>query len=128
MMCFHEFMCCSILQYSLWGGSSHRFEGGTIFEIDVIENHPSYDERTIRFDVCVLRTKDPMIGSAIRPIPLVSVDEDYAPLTPAVVTGWGLTVCSDFYLVFRGTNFNLHIFRVLLARWLLYCRRLMYHL
>ncbi|XP_062534551.1 trypsin alpha-like [Armigeres subalbatus] len=81
----------SVDAVTLRGGSSSRLDGGTIFSVDLIINHPQYVTSTIANDVCVLRTVQAMQGLYITPIQLVPAETYYPHGTRAVVSGWGLT-------------------------------------
>uniref|UniRef100_A0A182QHV4 Peptidase S1 domain-containing protein n=1 Tax=Anopheles farauti TaxID=69004 RepID=A0A182QHV4_9DIPT len=74
----------------LQGGSSSRLEGGVLFTVEEIINHPSYNDFTLENDVCVLRTVDDLSGLHIAPIALDPVGTAHAPGSRAVVSGWGI--------------------------------------
>ncbi|XP_058063059.1 trypsin beta-like [Anopheles bellator] len=74
----------------LRGGSSDRTQGGVVFDIDQIVNHPNYNEATIQIDVCVLHTTSVMSGLHITPVALDPSGATHTPGTRAVVSGWGL--------------------------------------
>ncbi|XP_058455267.1 trypsin alpha-3-like [Malaya genurostris] len=76
---------------TLQAGSSDRLEGGTLFSVDQIINHPNYDESYIKNDVSLLHSTADLQGTNIAPITLVPAGTDYPEGTRAVVTGWGLT-------------------------------------
>ncbi|EAT42902.1 AAEL005594-PA [Aedes aegypti] len=76
---------------SLRGGTANRLEGGVIFNVESISNHPQYDDWNLENDVCVLRTVEPMEGLHITPIQLVPAETYYPHGTRAVLSGWGLT-------------------------------------
>ncbi|KAL1376292.1 hypothetical protein pipiens_004451 [Culex pipiens pipiens] len=76
---------------SLRGGSANRLEGGELFTIDRIENHPQYDDWNIENDVSVLHTVQQLVGINIQPIQLVPAETYYPHGTRAVLSGWGLT-------------------------------------
>ncbi|XP_062533856.1 trypsin 3A1-like [Armigeres subalbatus] len=81
----------SVDAVTLRGGSASRLDGGSIFSVDLIINHPQYNDSTIENDVCVLRTVQAMQGLHITPIQLVPAETYYPHGTRAVVSGWGLT-------------------------------------
>ncbi|XP_058447436.1 trypsin 3A1-like [Malaya genurostris] len=76
---------------TLRAGTANRLEGGIIFDVDLIINHPQYNDSTLQYDVCVLRTVELMEGANIAPIALVPAETYYPGGTRAVVSGWGLT-------------------------------------
>ncbi|XP_058815501.1 trypsin-7-like [Topomyia yanbarensis] len=76
---------------TLRGGTSNRLQGGVVFDVDLIINHPQYNDANLANDVCVLRTVELMIGLFIAPIGLVPAGTYYPGGTRAVVSGWGLT-------------------------------------
>ncbi|XP_055545688.1 trypsin 3A1-like [Wyeomyia smithii] len=76
---------------TLRGGSSSRLEGGVVFAVDRIENHPEYNDDTLEIDVCLLHTVETLEGVNIVPIALVPAETYYPDGTRAVVSGWGLT-------------------------------------
>ncbi|XP_062554018.1 trypsin-7-like [Armigeres subalbatus] len=76
---------------SLRGGTSNRLEGGTIFTVELIVNHPQYNSWTLENDICVIRTVEVLQGLHITPIQLVPAETYYPHGTRAVVSGWGLT-------------------------------------
>ncbi|XP_049285484.1 trypsin 3A1-like [Anopheles funestus] len=75
---------------TLQGGSSNRQEGGVVFTVEEIINHPNYDDFNLRNDVCVLRTTVDLAGVNIAPIALDPVGASHAPGSRAVLSGWGL--------------------------------------
>ncbi|XP_055605054.1 uncharacterized protein LOC129753280 [Uranotaenia lowii] len=78
---------------SLRGGSSNRLEGGHIFNVAEIINHPQYDDWNLENDVCVIRTTENMLGHNhphIHPIQLDTVGNSHNPGSRAVLSGWGL--------------------------------------
>ncbi|KXJ79750.1 hypothetical protein RP20_CCG028101 [Aedes albopictus] len=81
----------SLAIMSLRGGTANRLEGGIIFEVEQIINHPQYDDWNLENDVCVLRTVEPLEGLHITPIQLVPAETYYPHGTRAVLSGWGLT-------------------------------------
>ncbi|KAL1376293.1 hypothetical protein pipiens_004452 [Culex pipiens pipiens] len=76
---------------SMRGGSANRHEGGQLFTIDRIENHPQYDDWNLENDVSVLHTVQQLVGANIQPIQLVPAETYYPHGTRAVLSGWGLT-------------------------------------
>lgn len=77
---------------TLRAGTANRLEGGQIFAVAEIVNHPNYNPSNIELDVCVLRTVEPMNGYFMEPINLVPAETYYPGGTRAVLSGWGLTV------------------------------------
>ncbi|XP_055633815.1 transmembrane protease serine 9-like [Toxorhynchites rutilus septentrionalis] len=75
---------------SLWGGSVNRIDGGQIYAVEFIVNHPSYDNWNLVYDVSVLRTARPMHGLYMNPIELDVVGTNYPVGTRAIFSGWGL--------------------------------------
>ncbi|XP_055611400.1 trypsin-1-like [Uranotaenia lowii] len=78
---------------SLRGGSSNRLQGGEIFEIEEIVNHPEYDDWNLVNDVSVLRTTEDMLDSHhphIHPIALDHAGSTHVPGSRSVLSGWGL--------------------------------------
>ncbi|XP_053688523.1 trypsin-7-like [Sabethes cyaneus] len=76
---------------ALRGGSNNRLEGGVLFEVDRIENHPSFEDSSLKRDVSLLRSTTDFIGPHIVAVGLPSVDTYFPAGTRAVVSGWGLT-------------------------------------
>ncbi|XP_058448679.1 transmembrane protease serine 9-like [Malaya genurostris] len=76
---------------TLRAGSSDRLEGGTLFSVDQIVNHPDYDDWNLRNDVSLLHSTADFQGANIAPITLVPAETDYPAGTRAVLSGWGLT-------------------------------------
>ncbi|XP_035903754.1 trypsin beta-like [Anopheles stephensi] len=74
----------------LRGGTADRTAGGVLFDVEEIINHPNYDDWTIEFDVCVLRTVADLSGANIVPIAMDPSGATHAPGSRAVVSGWGL--------------------------------------
>ncbi|XP_050086743.1 trypsin beta-like [Anopheles aquasalis] len=73
----------------LLGGTADRTQGGVTFAIEEIVNHPDYNDWTLEYDICVLRTGADLSGVHITPIALDPVGAVHAPGTRAVVSGWG---------------------------------------
>ncbi|XP_053684431.1 trypsin-7-like [Sabethes cyaneus] len=76
---------------TLRGGSNNRLEGGVLFDVERIENHPAYVDPTLENDVSLLRSTVEFAGANIAAIALVPVDTYFSAGTRAVVSGWGLT-------------------------------------
>ncbi|XP_058815500.1 trypsin-7-like [Topomyia yanbarensis] len=76
---------------TLRGGTNNRLEGGIIFDVDLIVNHPQYNDANLENDVSLLRTVELLEGPNITPIELVPAETYYPGGTRAVVSGWGLT-------------------------------------
>ncbi|KXJ79749.1 hypothetical protein RP20_CCG028099 [Aedes albopictus] len=87
--CTHPLPDVSIM--TLRAGTANRLEGGQIFAVAEIVNHPNYNPSNIELDVCVLRTVEPMNGYFMEPINLVPAETYYPGGTRAVLSGWGLT-------------------------------------
>uniref|UniRef100_A0A182FS03 Uncharacterized protein n=1 Tax=Anopheles albimanus TaxID=7167 RepID=A0A182FS03_ANOAL len=75
----------------LVGGTSYRTQGGVIFAIEEVVNHPDYNDVTLEFDVCVLRVGADLTGVNISPIALDPIGTEHVSGTRAVVSGWGVT-------------------------------------
>ncbi|XP_058054370.1 trypsin 3A1-like [Anopheles bellator] len=73
------------------GGSSDRTTGGILFQAAEIINHPSYNDGTLDFDVCVVRITTSFVGANIAAATLAPEGTDYPAGTRTVVSGWGLT-------------------------------------
>ncbi|KFB43603.1 AGAP001245-PA-like protein [Anopheles sinensis] len=80
-----------VSQITLQGGSSDRTQGGVVFQVEDIINHPDYDDWNLMNDVCVLRTAADLTGVNIVPIALDPVGATHAPGSRAVLSGWGLS-------------------------------------
>uniref|UniRef100_A0A182QJ93 Peptidase S1 domain-containing protein n=1 Tax=Anopheles farauti TaxID=69004 RepID=A0A182QJ93_9DIPT len=86
---------------TLRGGSSHRQQGGVVFQVEQIINHPNYDDWNLENDVCVLRTTTDLVGTNIAPIALDPVGATHAPGSRAVLSGWGIMENNVFPLMLR---------------------------
>uniref|UniRef100_A0A240PPB2 Peptidase S1 domain-containing protein n=1 Tax=Anopheles christyi TaxID=43041 RepID=A0A240PPB2_9DIPT len=75
---------------TLQGGSSNRVQGGVVFTVEEIINHPNYDDWNLRNDVCVLRTTIDLSGVNIAPVALDPAGASHAAGSRAVLSGWGL--------------------------------------
>uniref|UniRef100_A0A182PRS8 Peptidase S1 domain-containing protein n=1 Tax=Anopheles epiroticus TaxID=199890 RepID=A0A182PRS8_9DIPT len=73
----------------LLGGTSSRTSGGVMFDVAEIINHPDYNDWTVEFDVCVLRTVVDLSGVNIAPVALDPSGATHAPGSRAVLSGWG---------------------------------------
>ncbi|XP_058116972.1 trypsin delta-like [Anopheles ziemanni] len=80
-----------VTQITLQGGSSDRTQGGVVFQVEEIINHPNYDDWNLMNDVCVLRTATDLTGVNIAPIALDPASAEHAPGSRAVLSGWGLS-------------------------------------
>ncbi|XP_055537158.1 trypsin 3A1 [Wyeomyia smithii] len=76
---------------TLLGGSSNRLEGGILFNVEQIENHPAYDDWNLENDVSLLRSAADFVGANIAVIALPAADSYVPGGTRAVLSGWGLT-------------------------------------
>ncbi|XP_055588997.1 trypsin 3A1-like [Uranotaenia lowii] len=74
---------------SLKGGSSNRFEGGIVFTVDRVVDHPGWELETLRFDITCIHTVENMIQSIIQPIALDPIGATHAHGSRAVLSGWG---------------------------------------
>lgn len=103
----------------LVGGTSYRTQGGVIFAIEEVVNHPDYNDVTLEFDVCVLRVGADLTGVNISPIALDPIGTEHVSGTRAVVSGWGVTVSTNLFPVFRqGVQyFILILFFTSTGRW-----------
>uniref|UniRef100_A0A182IXV6 Peptidase S1 domain-containing protein n=1 Tax=Anopheles atroparvus TaxID=41427 RepID=A0A182IXV6_ANOAO len=76
----------------LRGGSSDHRDGGVVFNVDQIINHPNYDDWNLVNDVCVLRTTTDLVGVNIAPIALDPAGAQHAAGSRAVLSGWGIYI------------------------------------
>ncbi|XP_058063057.1 trypsin 3A1-like [Anopheles bellator] len=80
----------AVTAVSLQGGSTDRTQGGIIFAIEEIINHPQYNDFNLENDVCVLRTAVDLVGPNISPIGLDVSGATHVPGSRAVLSGWGI--------------------------------------
>ncbi|XP_053688451.1 trypsin-7-like [Sabethes cyaneus] len=76
---------------TLRGGSNNRLEGGVLFEVNRIENHPLYNDWRAAHDVSLLHSTTYLVGPNIAAVTLASVNAYIPAGTRAVVSGWGYT-------------------------------------
>lgn len=68
-------------------GSAVRNEGGILFEVEKVVNHPSYNTKSIDYDISVLKLRKPQKHPSVTKLP--SQGEDTSSGYTAWVTGWG---------------------------------------
>lgn len=69
---------------------AHHINGGTVHPLAEIINHPQYDPNTIRNDVALLKTAQPIVYTRyVQPIP-ISSQHAYGGFE-GITSGWGLT-------------------------------------
>ncbi|XP_055600561.1 trypsin-7-like [Uranotaenia lowii] len=84
-------------ELTLQGGTHNRSDGGVIFTIAEVVEHPLWDLNTITFDVAVIRTVEPLVGHYyIRPVALDPVGTEHPAGSRAVISGWGRTTVEYF--------------------------------
>jgi trypsin len=73
-------------------GSSHKGEGGQVYRVLNVINHPLYDEDTTDYDIALLELAEPIvINENTAAIELAEEDEDAMVDDLAIVSGWGDT-------------------------------------
>jgi trypsin len=78
--------------YQVRTGSSNNKEGGQVYQVLNITNHPSYDAATVDYDVSLLELAEPIVmNDNTQAIEMVEVDEEVMADEVAVVSGWGDT-------------------------------------
>lgn len=87
-------------------GAHHRLNDGTLLTVSRITNHPQFDRRTMRNNICIIQTTDkiaftPLIQPAKLPA-AVFLDKTGTVLT---VSGWGQNHVSHFGGERRGGVF-----------------------
>ncbi|CAH1154747.1 unnamed protein product [Phaedon cochleariae] len=71
-------------------GSSIRNDGGTVYQVSEIHQHPSFNSKTYDYDVAILELEDNIaFGTGVKPITLATSGTIIADGLPAVATGWG---------------------------------------
>jgi trypsin len=82
--------------YQIRTGSSHRGEGGQVYQVLNITNHPSYDADTTDYDVSLLELAEPIVmNDNTQVIEMVEEDEEVMADEVAIVSGWGNTQNSN---------------------------------
>lgn len=60
--------------------------------LEAIHQHPDFDYGLVDYDITVLHLASELsFGTSIGPASLPALNQEVAPGTPAVVTGWGVT-------------------------------------
>ncbi|XP_052891007.1 trypsin 3A1-like [Anopheles moucheti] len=88
----------------LLGGTADRTAGGIMFDVEEIINHPNYDDWTVEFDVCVLRTVVDLSGVNIVPVALDPSGTTHAPGSRAVVSGWGVSGAGTLPIILQRVD------------------------
>lgn len=71
-------------------GSSFRLEGGTMYYVQSIIQHPQYNNNTGDYDITILKLTTPLaLGPGIAPITLASADRPIVAGEWGNLTGWG---------------------------------------